>query len=353
MASREPGAVEVMVQKIDYTQKPISKNLSRAGIDFSNQDVINDPNKDVQMITYYKPPIGCRSSKNSGLLGSYLPEIDLQKIIGRDTKNRDYYFLIDTIRKNDKLTIELNKDFDLLRDFFPGKITNDVQKFCKKIMPEIIAHYSETKTNFTPRKRRRYILAIYQSFCRTIGWKFTKNIVKLINDRFNYIRGLFTLFEICDAETNLVNLGIIKKYSPNNGDNLKIFFNNVIHNINRMKEQQIIKSNSIYSDLLDLTKKYIFNLVKDKDQKENLGNYIRCQDKDFAARMVIWVCINKFAEMNFGIIYKYSKLPKGWKDLFLINGEVPIRSLDYIAWTFFDTKKKLKELGLFPKEDFY
>ena len=207
----------------------------------------------------------------------------------------------------------------------------------------------------TPRKRRGFILAIFKSFCRKNGRKFTKELLEEINKRFDYQR-LIKLFEIAKAENDLIAWNLLIKKPEKEGNDLRVFYLNVINNINRLKKDPIISGNKDYLEIVSLTQKYITSFTSSKELKKALSKLIKHQDLDFASRLIIWSLAKHFAKEKFDYNFRNPESVPGWLTLFLVESSnienqeeaIPIRSLAYTFWSEFNLRNKLKESNLFP-----
>ena len=347
---------------INYSQNNFPQGKLSVGIDFSKQDVINNPNNKIneevraELVSFERVDKTVRPYKSKIQLGSYISKDHLQKILKKEGKDRSLYGMLENIRKGDKHTIELSKDFDLLRDFFPAALVREVEDYCLRIMPKIIKLAEEQSgSKITPRRRRAYILAVFRSVCRKNGRKLTEELMLEINQRFGYKR-MMKLFEVFQAENELIGWKLLKKKADKTQDNLKIFFLNAMNQFNKMKENPTIKENVEYQEILKLTKKHILGYASRKDCQNSLLEIIRHKDPDFAARLIIWSVIKFYALEKFELNFKNPEDVEGWKVLFLIDNEteeteVPIRSYKYIFWSEFALRKELKENDLYPKDE--
>ena len=345
---------------INYSSGSFPQGKISVGIDFSKQDIINQPSNNTteqeakaELVSFERVDRTVRPYKSKIQLGSYISKDHLQKILKKEGRDRSLYGMLENIRKGDKNTIELGKDFDLLRDFFPAALVLEVEDYCQRMMIKVEKMVeAEGNKKLTPRKRRAFVLAVFRSVCRKNGRKITEELMTEINQRFGYKRTM-KLFEVFQAENELIGWKLLKKKTNSTQDGLKIFFLNSMNQFNRVKEDPIIKENSEYLEILTLTKKHILGFASRKDCHKALLDIIRHKDADFAARLIIWSIVKHFALEKFELSFKNPENVEGWKTLFLVdnglNGEeIPIRSYKYIFWSEFALRNDLKENNLFP-----
>ena len=262
--------------------------------------------------------------------------------------------MLECLAKNDELTKALIADFNLLRDFFPIELALEVENLCCRIFCKIVI--KRASTTFTPRNRRAYILAVFRSFCRRKGRRFTPELLEEINNRFAYQRTI-KLYEITRVEKELIDWKLLAPKLDRSQDNLQIFYLNIINNCNLLRENDDITNNEQYIAILAAAQKFITDLLQKKEHKKVFNALLRHKDKDFASRMILWTIAKYFAKQLFNLDFiRVEDLP-GWKSLFmksrltmLDDTEIPIRTFKYIFWNEFSFRKKLKELNLFPLE---
>jgi hypothetical protein len=351
-----------MKAKVNYSDKNYDRIPLSVGIDFTKANTVTSedgiPEKRVdeveaELVDFRPSDRVMRPTRTKIKLGSYIPKETLQRILKKSKKDSSYYSMLEYIRKNEKMAIALNEDFNLLRDFFPIALVNEVQDYCYRIIPKIEKIILEQGlAKLTPRKRRGFVLAIFRSICRRNGRSLTEELLKEINNRFNYQRQI-KLFEVCSAENELINWNLLAKKPARELNDLKVFYLNVINNINRMKKNEIIKGNSEHLKILTLTQKYIVKFTTNKDKQKILLKIIKHQDKDFIARLVIWSIAKYYANKELNENFRSPEETPGWIDLFLIEDaeeNIPIRSLKFVFWSEFQLRNKLKECKLFPEE---
>ncbi|MFW9923764.1 MAG: hypothetical protein ACFFDW_10815 [Candidatus Thorarchaeota archaeon] len=348
---------------INYSNQNYPTERLQVGIDFSKTDVINDPtnlndvSEDIQaeLVNFNRVDKIIRPEKSKIQLGSYISKDNLHKILKKDKGDKSIYRMIDHVRKNDKLEIELKKDFDLLRDFFPRALVLEVEDYCNRIMGLVEKKVEEDNDKtITPRKRRAYILAVFRSVCRKNGRNLTDELIEEVNNRFAYTRKM-KLYEIYQAENELINWKFLSKKNEIAQDNLKAFYLTVVNQFTFLKEHPEIVNNPQQVKLVEVTRNYIMKFASKKETKEALIEILRHKDNDFAARLIIWSIAKYFAqELEIG--FKTPEEIPGWKELFLVDNQytseeeqIPIRSFKYIFWSSFALRKELKELGLYPE----
>lgn len=355
---------------INYSNNNFSSTRLPVGIDFTKIDVVNyeESGKEkkgnikeeitAELVSFNRADRSMKPYRSKIQLGSYVSKENLKKILKKEHKDRSYFSMLEYIRKNDKTATAIREDFDLLRDFFPVELIREVEDFCYRIIPKVEKYVKERgELKLTPRKRRGYILAIFKSFCRKNGRKFTKELLEEINKRFDYQR-LIKLFEIAKAENDLIAWNLLVKKPEKEGNDLRVFYLNVINNINRLKKDPIISGNKDYLEIVSLTQKYITSFTSSKELKKALSKLIKHQDLDFASRLIIWSIAKHFAKEKFDYNFRNPESVPGWLTLFLVESPntenqeaIPIRSLAYTFWSEFNLRNKLKESNLFPESD--
>ncbi len=356
---------------INYSNDNFSSTRLPVGIDFTKMDVVNyeESGKEkkgnikeeitAELVSFNRADRSMKPYRSKIQLGSYVSKENLKKILKKEHKDRSYFSMLEYIRKNDKTATAIREDFDLLRDFFPVELIREVEDFCYRIIPKVEKYVKERgELKLTPRKRRGFILAIFKSFCRKNGRKFTKELLEEINKRFDYQR-LIKLFEIAKAENNLIAWNLLVKKPEKEGNDLRVFYLNVINNINRLKKDPIISGNKDYLEIVSLTQKYITSFTSSKELKKALSKLIKHQDLDFASRLIIWSVAKHFAKEKFDYNFRNPESVPGWLTLFLVESSntenqeeaIPIRSLAYTFWSEFNLRNKLKESNLFPESD--
>lgn len=356
---------------INYSNENFSSNRLPVGIDFSKIDVVSyeesvkekkgniKKENTAELVSFNRTDRSVKPYRSKIQLGSFVSKENLKKILKKEHKDRSYFSMLEFIRKNDKTATAIREDFDLLRDFFPVELIREVEDFCYRIIPKIEKYVKERgELKLTPRKRRGFILAIFKSFCRKNGRKFTKELLEEINKRFNYQR-LIKLFEIAKAENDLIAWNFLVKKPEKEVNDLRVFYLNVINNINRLKKDPIISGNKDYSEIVSMTQKYITRFTSSKDLKKALSKLIKHKDLDFASRLIIWSIAKYFAKEKFDYNFRNPESVPGWLTLFLIDSSnteeheeaIPIRSLAYTFWSEFNLRNKLKENNLFPESD--
>ena len=356
---------------INYSNENFSSNRLPVGIDFSKIDVVKfeESGKEkkgntkeeitAELVSFNRTDRSTKPYRSKIQLGSYVSKENLKKILKKEQKDRSYFSMLEYIRKNDKTATAIREDFDLLRDFFPVELIREVEDFCYRIIPKIEKYVKERgELKLTPRKRRGFILAIFKSFCRKDGRKFTKELLEEINKRFDYQR-LIKLFEIAKAENDLIAWNLLVKKPEKEVNDLRVFYLNVINNINRLKKDSIISGNKDYLEIVSMTQKYITRFTSSKNLKKALSKLIKHQDLDFASRLIIWSIAKYFAKEKFDYNFRNPESVPGWLTLFLIDSSnteeqeeaIPIRSLAYTFWSEFNLRNKLKENNLFPEND--
>ncbi|NHK31918.1 MAG: hypothetical protein FK730_11240 [Asgard group archaeon] len=353
--------------KINYSDNNFSKTRLPIGIDFSKTKTVNsmsiNPEElteeiQAEIVSFDRSDRVVRPTRSKIKLGSYISKENLQTILHKTKKDRSYFSMLEYIRKNEKLAIALNEDFDLLRDFFPLALVREVEDYTSRIIPKVEKRVlEEENSKLTPRKRRGFVLAIFKSICRKNGRKITNELLEEINKRFNYQRCI-KLFEISKAETTLINWNLLAKKPTRELNDLKTFYLNFINNINRLKTDEIIKKNLGYQKVISLTQKFITKFTTDKDHKKKLLELIKHQDKDFISRLIIWSIAKYFAQKELDENFRSAEEIPGWLTLFLIEGtnaddnieRIPIRSLKFCFWAEFNLRNKLKEYQLYPED---
>ncbi|MBK5113270.1 MAG: hypothetical protein KGD59_02210 [Candidatus Heimdallarchaeota archaeon] len=355
---------------VNYSNENFSSNRLPVGIDFSRVDVVQyeesgeekkgnmKKESTAKLVCFNRVDRSIKPFRSKIQLGSYVSKENLKKILKKEHEDRSYFSMLEFMRKNDKTAIAIREDFDLLRDFFPMELMHEVEDFCYRILPKVEKFVIERgELKLTPRKRRGFILAIFKSFCRKNGRKFTKELLEEINKRFDYQR-VIKLFEIAKAENDLINWNLLIKKPEKEVNDLRIFYLNVINNINRLKKDPIISGNNDHLVIVALTQKYIASFTSSKELKKALSKLIKHQDLDFASRLIIWSIAKHFAKEQFDLNFRNPESVPGWLTLFLIestpNAEIeepiPIRSLAYTFWSEFHLRNKLKESNLYPPE---
>jgi len=354
---------------INYSNENFSSNRLPVGLDFSKTDVVEyeesgqekkgNRKKEItaELISFNRVDRSVKPYRSKIQLGSYVSKENLKKILKKEQKDRSYYNMLEYMRKNDKTALAIREDFDLLRDFFPVALMNEVEDFCYRIIPKVEKNVIERgELKLTPRKRRGYILAIFKSFCRKNGRKFTKELLEEINKRFNYQR-IIKQFEVSKAENDLIAWNFLIKKPEKQVNDLRVFYLNVINNINRLKKDPIISENKEHLEIVSLAQKHISSYASSKEHKKALSKLIKHKDLDFASRLVIWSVAKCFAKEKFDYNFRNPESVPGWLTLFLVenptskgSGEpIPIRSLAYIFWSEFNLRNNLKESNLFPE----
>lgn len=356
---------------VNYSSEKFPVNRLPVGIDFSKTNVINlkenvgknaedfDQEIRAELVSFNRVDKSIKPYRSKISLGSYISKENLQKILKKEQKDRSYFGMLDYVRKNDRTTIAIREDFDLLRDFFPSDLVREVEDFCYRIIPKvemIVIEGGDKK--LTPRKRRGYILAVFKSVCRRNGRKFTEELLEEINNRFQYERRI-KIFEVCKAENDLIGWNLIAKKPEKAENDLRIFYLNVINNLNRLKNDPIITANEENKEIISLTQKFITKFTIVKDKKKELIKLIKHQDIDFASRLIIWVIARYFAQKKFDLNFRSPEEVPGWTTLFLVetpdlmdeSEQLTIRSMKYIFWASFSLRKKLKESKLYPKDE--
>ncbi|MBN1329235.1 MAG: hypothetical protein JXA54_07155 [Candidatus Heimdallarchaeota archaeon] len=356
--------------KIDFSEKTFSTNRLPIGIDFSNTKTVNYQNYDqedapgeieeakAELISFTRVDQAVRPTKSKILLGTYISGENLQRILNKNQKDRNYYSILECVRKNDRTALALKEDFDFLRDFFPSELVLEVEDFCSRVIPKVEKLVLEKGlAKLTPRKRRGYILAVFKSVCRKNGRKFTEQLLEEINNRYNYDRRI-KLFEVSKAENDLIDWNLLMRKPERELDDLRIFYLNVINNLNKMKKNKIIAKSEQNLEIITLTQRFITGFITIDEHKKAITALIKHQDKDFVARLIIYSVAKHYANEKFGLSFKNPEEIPGWDSLFLvreINADtkteaIPIRSFKFVFWAEFSLRNKLKELGLFPKE---
>lgn len=348
--------------KINYSDTNFNKTRLPVGIDFSKMNTVNsidiDPEEiTAEMISFNRQDKVVRPTRSKIKLGTFISKENLQSILNKNKKDRSYYSMLEYIRKNDKLAIALNEDFDLLRDFFPLALVQEVEDYCSRVIPKVEKIILEKeKANLTPRKRRGFILAVFRSICRKNGRKITEDLLEEINKRFNYQRCI-KLFEVSKAENKLIDWNLLAKKPERELNDLRTFYLNFINNINRLKTDKIISENVHHLKVISLTQKFITKFTTDKELKKNLLKLIKHQEKDFVSRLIIWSIAKYYAQKEFNESFRTVEETPGWLTLFLIDGtntaeeieKIPIRSLKFCFWAEFNLRNKLKEYQLYPE----
>ncbi|NPE06674.1 MAG: hypothetical protein GNW80_00190 [Asgard group archaeon] len=356
---------------INYSNENFSSTRLPVGIDFSKIDVANyeesgkekkgniEKERTAELVSFNRADRSVKPYRSKIQLGSYVSKENLKKILKKEHKDRSYFSMLEYIRKNDKTATAIREDFDLLRDFFPVELIREVEDFCYRIIPKVEKYVKERgELKLTPRKRRGFILAIFKSFCRKNGRKFTKELLEEINKRFDYQR-MIKLFEIAKAENDLIAWNLLVKKPEKEGNDLRVFYLNVINNLNRLKKDPIISGNKDYLEIVSMTQKYITSFTSSKDLKKALSKLIKHQDLDFASRLIIWSIAKHFAKEKFDYNFRNPESVPGWLTLFLVESSnteepeeaIPIRSLAYTFWSEFNLRNKLKENNLFPESN--
>ncbi|TET29005.1 MAG: hypothetical protein E3J70_08235 [Candidatus Heimdallarchaeota archaeon] len=356
---------------VNYSDNNFSSNRLPVGINFSKTNVVKYEKSEkekkgnikkeitAELVSFNRVDRSVKPYRSKIQLGSFVSKENLKKILKKEQKDRSYFRMLEYIRKNDKTATAIREDFDLLRDFFPVVLIREVEDFCYRIIPKVEKNVKERgELKLTPRKRRGFILAIFKSFCRKNGRKFTKELLEEINKRFAYQR-LIKLFEIAKAENDLIAWNFLVKKPEKEVNDLRVFYLNVINNINRLKKDPIISGNKAYSEIVSMTQKHITRFTSSKDLKKALSKLIKHQDLDFASRLIIWSVAKYFAKEKFDYNFRNPESVPGWITLFLIDSSnteeqeeaIPIRSLAYTFWSEFNLRNKLKENNLFPEND--
>ncbi len=355
---------------VNYSTENFSVNRLPVGIDFSKTNVINlqenvgnnkenfDKEIRAELVSFNRVDKSVRPYRSKISLGSYISKENLQKILKKEQKDRSYFGMLEYVRKNDRTTIAIREDFDLLRDFFPSELVMEVEDFCYRIISKVEKAIIERgDKKLTPRKRRGYILAVFRSVCRKNGRRFTEELLEEINNRFDYERRI-KIFEVCKAENDLIGWNLITKKPEKALNDLRVFYLNVINNINRLKSDPIIANNKENMEIVTITQKFITDFTTAKDKKKELTKLIKHQDLDFASRLIIWVIAKHFAQEKHNLNFKNPEEVPGWSTLFLVESPdiaekkepIPIRSMKYIFWASFSLCNKLKECKLHPED---
>jgi hypothetical protein len=348
------------------TQKNYSENNydsipSTVGIDFSKTMDVTTPDgipdfyeeKEAELVSFQRTDKVIRPIRSKATTGTFQSQREMANIIGTDQKDIRVKVIIDKMRDDSsKIPRELNEDISLLRDFFPIDLVNEVHDYCLRNIPKIEKIIEEQNLKrLTPRRRRGYVLAIFKSMCRKNGRKITEEMLEEINNRFGYERQI-KLFEVSKAESDLIHWNLLARKPEREPNDLKMFYLNVINNINLLKKNEKIRENPTHLKVITLTQRWITKFAADKKHKKNLYKLLKHQDKDFFARLLIWSIAKFFAEEELGEHFRTPEETPGWIDLFLIKNaeeEIAIRSLKFVFWSEFQLRKKLKESNLYPK----
>ena len=352
--------------KVNYAQDTYPQGKLSVGIDFSKRDIINHPSFNnnnncrqeikAELISFERVDKTVRPYKSKIQLGSYISKDHLQKILKKDRSGRSLYCILENIIKKDKATAELSKDFNLLRDFFPAALVLEVEDYCLRMMPKVEKNTAKKGANrITPRKRRAFVLAVFRSVCRKNGRAITEELMHEINLRFGYKR-MMKLFEVFQAENELIRWKLLAKKTNTTQSNLKTFFLNTMNQFNKLKEEPTIQENNQFMEILSLSKKHILGFASRKDCHQAIIEITRHKDADFAARLIIWSIVKHFALEKYELNFKNPEDLEGWKTLFLVDSglnceDIPIRSYKYIFWSEFSLRKDLKENNLFPETE--
>ncbi|MHA1124678.1 MAG: hypothetical protein ACTSO7_03520 [Candidatus Heimdallarchaeota archaeon] len=347
----------------DFRQENFSHNRLPVAIDFSQTDVMNknyEVNTDrdeisAELVSFQKVDQAPRSYRSKIQLGSYLSQEHLNQILNKHQKDRNYYQVLDNIRKCNKEESERRKDFDLLRDFFPHSLSIEVENYCEQMFPKLKKKLVVDKPDesITPRKRRAIILAVFRSVCRKNGRLFPEELLEEVNSRFGYQRKM-KLFEICRWENILVNYKLLIKPPKTAVDNIKVFYLHFMKHIKNLKENSIIAGNTSYLEILELTRKHILGFAKSEEKKNALVEVIKHQDIDYISRLLLW-CISRVISNDVhNIQFSNPEEVAGWKSLFYADidepsreSKTPVRTWKYIYWSEFSLRKKLKSNGLY------
>jgi hypothetical protein len=365
---------KMVSKQVDYSNTKFSPERLPVVIDFTKSDVINDPEnrqkkntKDLaamreeirgELIEYTKVSENAKTYRDA-FEGGYISTEDLKLILKKDRRDRSYYRLIDNIRKTTPEEAAINKDFDLLRDFFPNNIVTRVQNYCYKIIPKVEEILLEKKkiTSFTPRKRRGIILAVFRQFIRKNGRQFTDELLDEINERFGYQRTI-KMFEVCRWQNRLVQMQFLKR-TPKAGKNkLQLFYLNLVKQVNNLREQPEIAQNKDYLAIIQKARKHIMDFTKKPEAKEALLEICLHKEADFAARIIFWTLCKHIAETEYNLTFTRVEELAGWKTIFIADitspndseEQLPIRTWKYIFWAEFNMRNELKELGIFYKQ---
>lgn len=295
-------------------------------------------------------------------LGGYITHENLQEILHKEYRDRSFYRVLENIRKNDRETRELRKDFELLMDFFPYDIVKEVEDYCEHLFPRLKVLVKEKGLDwkFTPRTRRAIILAVFRAVCRKNGRRFTEELVEEINNRFGYIRKI-KFFEICTFQHRLIDFNLLKRSAPPSKHKLKMFFFHTVKHLNRLKEQPAIKTNEQQQQIIALVKKHVLGFSS-KTKKDALIHILRSKDVDFAARLIIWSVARYFAEEIFDLSFSSPEPLPGWRTLFLLEEtpsyvpeepeeELTVRTWNYIVWAEFALRNELLDGDLYPSPE--
>ena len=348
----------------DYRTESFSPNRLPIAIDFSQTDVMNkyqqqETSSDelaAELVSFQKVDQAPRPYRTKIQLGSYLSQEHLSQILNKHKKDRNYYQMLDNIRKSDKDQSERRKDFNLLRDFFPHSLTVEVENYCEQMFPKLKKKLAEYKPDesLTPRKRRAIILAVFRSVCKRNGRLFTEELLEEINERYGYQRKM-KIFEICRWENTLVNYKLLIKPPKSAIDNIKLFYLHFMKQINGLKENSIMAGNASYLEILELTKKHILGFAKSEEKKAALVEVIKHQDINYISRLLLWCVARVFASDTHNIQFSSPEEVEGWNSLFHADIEnsseeakTPVRTWKYIFWSSFSLRKKLKSSGLYP-----
>ncbi len=348
----------------DYRQENFSPNRLQVAIDFSQSDVVNshqEINADrdeiqAELVSFQKVDRPQRTYRTKIQLGSYLSQEHLNQILNKHSKDRNYYQVLDNIRKCDKEESERRKDFDLLRDFFPRSLTVEVENYCEMMFPKLKKRLTEDKPDesLTPRKRRAIVLAVFRTVNRKNGRLFTEELLEEINERFNYQRKM-KLFEICRWENTLVNYKLLMKPPKTAVDTIKLFYLHFMKQIKNLKENDVITGNASFLEIVEQTKKHILGFAKSEEKKATLVELIKHQDVNYISRLLLWSVARVISNDLYNIQFSNPEEVDGWNSLFFADIEetseqtlTPVRTWKYIYWSEFSLRKKLKSNGLYP-----
>jgi hypothetical protein len=354
-----------MVNKYyDFRQENFSPNRLQVAIDFSQSDVVNihhegNAEKDemqAELVSFQKVDRAQKVYRTKGQLGSFLSQEHLNQILNKHQKDRNFYQVLDNIRKCDKEESERRKDFDLIRDFFPHSLTVEVENFCERMFPKLKKKLAKDKPDesLTPRKRRSIILAVFRSVCRKNGRLFTEELLEEINARYNYQRKM-KLFEICKWESTLVNYKLLVKPPKTTVENIKIFYLHFMKQVKNLTENAAFAENAAFMEVLTLSKKHILGFAKSEEKKATLIEIIKHSDINYISRLMLWCVARVILSDLHNIQISNPEEVEGWNSLFYADidepseePKTPVRTWKYINWSEFSLRKKLKSNGLYP-----
>ncbi|MCE7744390.1 MAG: hypothetical protein GPJ52_04575 [Candidatus Heimdallarchaeota archaeon] len=347
-----------MYKKTDYQGTNFSPNRLPVAIDFSKMDVVNLPDHlrnelEAELVEFTKPDGAVRPYKGKITLGSYIKKGELQDILKKERKDRGYYQALSNIRKTDKEGSELREDFQLLSDFFPEKIVQEVRSFVEHILPKLKTILIEEKgwKKITPRKRRGMILAVFKAIGRKNARKFTQPLLEEINNRFGYERRI-KMFEIAKWENILIQLKLLHRSTDFTKDKLKTYYYYVVQHCQTLRKDPTLAENESYLEVIRKTKEFLVRMARDEEQKKALKKHLKHKDPDYHARMMIWTIAKQYAKIFLDLKLNVPEEEAGWRILFLVDetNDLPIRSWKFVYWYEFQLRRELKEHGLFPED---